>query len=121
MLFLFFCCDYKYKALIQVKESCLKVPSVLELSKVSPLLYPCPSIYSVTLRAGILDVHSCWWAWADVIWPGSVGSALLWLEDGWSVEWTGSCLEVSWTGCSWFGGKEGDWFGVGWFGGMEGD
>ena len=42
MLFLFSCLDYKYKALIQVKESCLKVLSVLELSKLVHIAVPLP-------------------------------------------------------------------------------
>ena len=29
------------------------------------------------LRLGVLNVYSCWWAWADVIWPGASGSAEL--------------------------------------------
>ena len=25
------------------------------------------------LGAGVLDVYSCWWAWAETIWPVDVG------------------------------------------------
>ena len=47
------------------------------------------------LEAGVLDVYSCWWAWAGVVGPGSVGSASLWFGitwfgDGWSRSWSGS-------------------------------
>ena len=29
------------------------------------------------LGVGVLDVYSCWWAWAEAIWPGTSGSAEL--------------------------------------------
>ena len=72
------------KLCVQVYESCLKVPSVLELSNLSAIVVSCPSIYRVMLGAGVLDVYSCWWAWTEAIWPGDVGSVSTWSGSGWS-------------------------------------
>src|SRR5574338_429204 len=66
--------SFDYKCMKVVLKFC----PCLSSQTCMPLLYPYPSIYRVRLGVGVLDVCSCWWAWADVIWPGNVGSVIPW-------------------------------------------